>query len=435
MEALQEELISFMFLRDADGNLDVMRCLGLWFGKSNDTDIEIKTRFGEHVKTALSGGYDAWKETPRGCLALMILVDQFPRNVYRHTIHSFDGDKMARTIVDAPHDWLKVLKPEECIFVPCLIMTHQENLDSQQRGVDFYDKLEPLLPSELHIFRVIFEEHLRIIKLCGTFPHRDHYYGRPTSETGRMLMENPKVRFDLPLIAENGIMKFGHDPKKLWLATQRAFDALERIEALANETARRGSVIAPGWLSEQEIAECHETFRAFDKDGNGSFDKEELATVLASMGRIYTSEQLDLAMHRISGVEGSICVTFEQFTALFRAKMDMSPTAQIARRFSLFDADKSGEISLAELKKCIQSMDDLVTSAEIEEMLKTCDADHNGMISLDEFIAMMPLISSVPKTAEPEVATAVIGNLVDDLTAVQAMGASKWEGKTESVFT
>src|ERR1700709_2374160 len=96
-EALQNELIHFMFLRDSAGKLDLIKCLGLWFGKSNDTDIEIKSRFGEHIRTALDGGYDVWKQTPRGCLALMILIDQFPRNIYRHTVHSFDGDKMART--------------------------------------------------------------------------------------------------------------------------------------------------------------------------------------------------------------------------------------------------------------------------------------------------------------------------------------------------
>jgi hypothetical protein len=103
-----------------------------------------------------------------------------------------------------------------------------------------------------------------------------------------MLMENPKVRFDLPLIAENGTMKFGHDPKKLWLATQHAFDALELIEALANETEKRGFQAPATWLSATEIAACHETFRAFDKDGNGSFDKAELTTVLRSTGRVYT---------------------------------------------------------------------------------------------------------------------------------------------------
>jgi uncharacterized protein (DUF924 family)/Ca2+-binding EF-hand superfamily protein len=390
MEHLQEELISFMFLRHEDGTLDVMRCLGLWFGKSNDTDIEINHRFGAHVSSALQGDYESWKATPRGCLALMILVDQFPRNIYRHTIQSFAGDNMARTIVDAPHKWLSVLKPEECIFVPCLIMTHQENVESQEMGVEFYNTLEPHLPSELHIFRTIFEEHMRIIKLCGTFPHRDHYYGRETSAVGKMLMENPKVRFDLPLVAENGSMHFGHDPKKLWLATQRAFDALERIELLASETDRRGSIAAPSWLDEKEIAECHETFRAFDKDGNGSFDREELAMVLASTGRVYDDAQIQKAMDKISHQKGAKSITFEQFGALLRVNVDQTPEAQARRRFDLFDADGSGEISLQELKRCIQSMDDLVTSAEIEEMLKTCDDDHNGSVSFEEFLKLMP---------------------------------------------
>jgi uncharacterized protein (DUF924 family)/Ca2+-binding EF-hand superfamily protein len=390
VQALQDELIHFMFLRDSAGKLDLIKCLGLWFGKSNDTDIEIKSRFGEHVKTALSGGYDSWKETPRGCLALMILIDQFPRNIYRHTVHSFDGDKMARTIVDAPHDWLRVLAPEECIFVPCLIMTHQENVADQQWGCNFYNTLEPHLPTELHIFRTIFEEHLRIIALCGTFPHRDHYYGRETSDVGRMLMENPKVRFDLPLIAEDGKFKFGHDPKKLWLATQRAFDALERIQSLADQNARRQSIEPASWLSEKEIAECQETFRAFDKDGNGFFDKHELGTVLASTGKVYTPEQLQSAMDRIAGKEGAESITFEQFSSLFRTDMDMSLEACARRRFNLFDADGSGTIDLPELKKCIQSMDDLVTSDEIEEMLKVCDTDHDGSVSFDEFLKMMP---------------------------------------------
>ncbi|KAG4436484.1 hypothetical protein IFR05_008025 [Cadophora sp. M221] len=387
---LQDELIEFMFLRDPTGTLDAMRCLGLWFGKSNDTDIEIKTRFGSHVALALSGGYESWKTTPRGCLALMILVDQFPRNIYRHTVNSFSGDKMARSIVDAPHEWLKVLQPEECVFVPCLIMTHQENLEDQERGVRFYHQLEPSLPAELHIFRTIFEEHLRIIKLCGSFPHRDHYYGRETSDVGRMLMENPKVRFDLPLIAENGTMKFGHDPKKLWFATQRAFDALERIEAFATETEKRGYAEPASWLSEKEVAECHETFRAFDKDGNGSFDLEELSTVLSSTGRVYSKEQIQKAMDRIADVENAACITFEQFSALLRVDMNLTLEARVLQRFRNFDVDGSGEISLEELRNCIQSLDDLVTGAEIEEMLKLCDGDGNGEVSFEEFSAMLP---------------------------------------------
>ncbi|KAE9365747.1 hypothetical protein N431DRAFT_472344 [Stipitochalara longipes BDJ] len=177
-EAIHNELIRFIFLRDESGGLNVMEFLGLWFGKSNDTDIEIKTLFRHHFAAALTSAYNDWKITPRGCLALMILIHQFPQNIYRYTVQSFAGDKIARTIVDAPHYWLHNLDPEECIFVPCLIMTHQENVADQEWGVQFYNNLKSLLPAKLHIFRVILEEHVHIIKVCGPFPHRDHYYGR-----------------------------------------------------------------------------------------------------------------------------------------------------------------------------------------------------------------------------------------------------------------
>src|ERR1700728_3260474 len=79
--------------------LDAMSCLRLWFGKSNGTDIDIETRFGPHVAIALEGKLDYWQKTPLRCLALMILIDQFPRNIYRHTVRSFARD--ARLVVSS----------------------------------------------------------------------------------------------------------------------------------------------------------------------------------------------------------------------------------------------------------------------------------------------------------------------------------------------
>jgi uncharacterized protein (DUF924 family) len=67
-EALQDELIQFMFLRDGSGTLDVMKCLGLWFGKSNDTDIEIKNRFGNYVAAALTGYMMSGRKHQEGVL-------------------------------------------------------------------------------------------------------------------------------------------------------------------------------------------------------------------------------------------------------------------------------------------------------------------------------------------------------------------------------
>ncbi|KAH6721624.1 hypothetical protein BKA61DRAFT_439687, partial [Leptodontidium sp. MPI-SDFR-AT-0119] len=142
-------------------------------------------------------------------------------------------------------------------------------------------------------------------------------------------------------------------------------------------------------LSEKEVAECHETFRAFDKDGNGSFHLEELSTVLSSTGRTYSKEQIQKAMDRIAGIENAACITFEQFSALLRVDMNLTLEARVLQRFRNFDVDGSGEISLEELKTCIQSLDGLVTGAEIEEMLKLCDGDGNGEVSFEEFSAML----------------------------------------------
>jgi uncharacterized protein (DUF924 family) len=184
-KGLQEELINYMFRRRPDGSLDTMDCLKLWFGKGTNTDIEIRNRFGEHVENALQGRYAHWRWTARGCVALMILLDQFPRDVYRHTVEMYAGDKDARSIVDAGHDWLKELKPEECLFVPCLILTHQENVSDQQACLRFWNKLQPLLPTELHVFRTIFEEHLRIVDLVGNFPHRDTTTAAPPAPSAK----------------------------------------------------------------------------------------------------------------------------------------------------------------------------------------------------------------------------------------------------------
>lgn len=398
--ALQNDIINFMFRRHADGQLDVMQCLQLWFGKSMETDIEIEQRFGAYVTAALNGAYADWNTTPRGCLAHMILVDQFPRNLYRNNVRSFAGDSLARGIAYTDHQWLNVLKPEECIFVPCLVMTHQEDLTDQKYGLNFYEKLEPLLSSELHIFRTIFEEHHRIIYLCGTFPHRDHYYpDRKTSDIGRKLMDNPKLRFDLPLVCQNGIVSFGHDPSKLWQVTQRSFDVIDRIDALVNHAARRRSTMKGPWLTPKESAEMKSMFRQFDKDGSGFLDIDELAAVLHSTGHVYSKEQVQEVVDSIAGVRASEGLTFDQFANVLR--INLPPSDHLTRsrsRFELFDLDHSGEVSFSEFAKCMNNLDELITSSEIELMFERADKDKSGSVSFDEFLAIMERRVSVVDT-------------------------------------
>ena len=435
---LQDELISFMFRREfgPGSPLDAMACLRLWFGKSNDTDIEIESRFGSHVAAALEGKLGHWQKTPRGCLALMILIDQFPRNIYRHTVRSFAGDKMSRNMVyNSGHDWLRALTPEECLFVPCLILTHQENIQDQEYCLKFYDSLEPLLPPSLHIFRTIFKEHHNIIRLCGTFPHRDHYYNRSTSVIGKSLMDNPVVRFDLPLCeSEDGTVFFGHDPCKLWQATQRAFDAIDRIDALINRSARRRSTLPAGYMTKQRSAELAEIFKIFDKSGDGFLEIGELTAVLASTGYRYSDEQIQEAVDHVTGRKGSTGLTFLQFANLLRINLNSSFEARIKQRFNLFDADQSGEVTLEEFTTCVQALDGLITTAEAAAMFQKCDHEKNGSVSFHEFMRVMErTYNSV--SADPSMLT--ISPKVEasrgDTFSAPVFNTSIWEKKHEAL--
>ncbi len=106
-------------------------CLSLWFGKSEQTDQEIWNRFGVEVALASRGDYDHWAldiEHPRLLVALVILLDQFPRNMYRDTAKMYACDTHCRALV---RRGLRIgvsarLKPIERVFL-CLVLTHSEN--------------------------------------------------------------------------------------------------------------------------------------------------------------------------------------------------------------------------------------------------------------------------------------------------------------------
>lgn len=391
-QCLQQELIDYMFRRDEIGKLDAEACLKLWFGKSHDTDNEIRKRYSHLVDQAISGELDDWMETPHGCLALMILTDQFPRNMYRHTVQMYSGDQKSMEILARGHDWTTKLTPEECLFVPCLILTHQENLEDQKQCVEYYERIESDLMPEFRSFRTIFEAHLKIINICGVFPHRDHYFGRETSEAGKLLLEDPTLRFDLPLVSESGSVQFGTDPSRLWQATIHTFDVLDRLNSLAqkykhSDASHKSSNI--DWMTDEQVAFCKDTFRKFDKNGDNSLSVDELLSVLNAVGRPYSIERVQEAIDIITDHSGRLTISFEEFATLVQSDLLSHEDEQLLERFQLFDVDGSGTISLEELRICIRNHDSLITNTEIESMLKRADSDGDGHIDYHEFYALI----------------------------------------------
>jgi uncharacterized protein (DUF924 family) len=158
----------------------------LWWSKNQDVDDEIRRRFEDHLMMADSGGLDDWLATPRGRLALIILTDQFPRNIHRDTARAFSCDikALAWCIEGLEKKIDRQLRPIERVFF-YLPLEHAEYIEHQDLSVKCFGELLSTVPAEQ---RPIFEEYLdyavrhrQIIERFGRFPHRNEILGREST--------------------------------------------------------------------------------------------------------------------------------------------------------------------------------------------------------------------------------------------------------------
>jgi thioredoxin-dependent peroxiredoxin len=181
-------------------------CLNLWFGKSEQTDQEVSTRFGTDVALASKGHYDHWAldvEHPRLLVALVIMLDQFPRNMFRDTPRMYATDARCRDLV---RRGLRVgvgerLRPIERVFL-CLVLTHSEQLEDQHLCMEEWGRaMADLAPDDpLNAFHEIFHRHVAVIQRFGRFPHRNKILERHNTAAEDDFLENSSFRFDLPLV-------------------------------------------------------------------------------------------------------------------------------------------------------------------------------------------------------------------------------------------
>jgi len=147
-----------------------------WFAKDEALDDEIRRRFLAASDAAIAGQLSAWEQTAEGALALLILVDQFPRNMFRGDARAFAGDALARSIAAGAivrgFDSQVPAEMRAFFYVP---FEHSENLADQQRGIALYKAAgdaDGLKWAELHA---------DIIRRFGRFPHRNPALGRVTT--------------------------------------------------------------------------------------------------------------------------------------------------------------------------------------------------------------------------------------------------------------
>lgn len=155
-----------------------------WFSKDEAFDHEFRTRFMGAHEAALRGEFDGWAQGAAGALALLILLDQFPRNAFRDTPRMFESDAKAREIarlaVQAGHDTQAEPELRNFFYLPFM---HSEDLPDQDLGV----QLARSLGDDALRWAVI---HRDIIEKFGRFPHRNAMLGRSTTPEEQRFLDD-----------------------------------------------------------------------------------------------------------------------------------------------------------------------------------------------------------------------------------------------------
>ncbi|MDN3221307.1 DUF924 family protein [Pseudomonas nunensis] len=172
----------------------------LWFGKRDSQDLEARERFGDWVEQALAGGLTDWAQRPEGWLALVLLLDQLPRMIFRDTPKSFSGDLRAQALVaqGIAADFDRQLKPIQRVFI-YLVFEHCENLAVQNEAVS---RFIALVDEQPEADRAVFadnldyaERHQKVIARFGRFPHRNGVLGRESTAEEVEFLSGPGSRF------------------------------------------------------------------------------------------------------------------------------------------------------------------------------------------------------------------------------------------------
>ncbi|WPN30487.1 DUF924 family protein [Pseudomonas sp. P5_109] len=172
----------------------------LWFGKRDSQDLEARERFGDWTEQALAGGLTEWMQRPEGWLALVLLLDQIPRMIFRDTPKAFAGDLRAQKLVaqGIAADFDRQLQPIQRVFI-YLVFEHSEDLAVQNEGVSRYIEL---VAQQLEVDRALFadyldyaERHQKVIAQFGRFPHRNAVLGRESTVEELEFLSKPGSRF------------------------------------------------------------------------------------------------------------------------------------------------------------------------------------------------------------------------------------------------
>jgi len=187
-----QEILAFWFGSEDEEGYGGFR--EAWFTKDREFDREIRDRFEPVYEEAAGGGLDHWKSEARSCLALIIVLDQFPRNMYRGDARMYAADEKAREAARhaIEHAYDRELSPYGRLFM-YLPFEHSEELDDQRLSVELFGGLATEMGSEDLLGYAV--RHLEIVERFGRFPHRNEILGRRTTPEEAEFLSGPDSSF------------------------------------------------------------------------------------------------------------------------------------------------------------------------------------------------------------------------------------------------
>jgi uncharacterized protein (DUF924 family) len=178
-----DAILAFWFKEQALTAPQIDRRMDTWFSEDSVFDHEIEKEFADDVEAACEGRLNHWAAESRGRLALILLIDQFRRNIHRNTAEAFEHDRLAlKLCVEGAMAKIdQGLKPIERVFF-YMPLQHAESRKVQAKSVELYDRLaETVSATERETFLTVAqfaELHKDIVDQFGRFPHRNEILGR-----------------------------------------------------------------------------------------------------------------------------------------------------------------------------------------------------------------------------------------------------------------
>jgi uncharacterized protein (DUF924 family) len=189
--AKAEEVLDFWFGREGEPGYGEFR--EAWFRKDPEFDRTVRERFQDLHEAAARGDLDAWRDEAHSCLALVILLDQFPRNMFRGDPRSYATDRKAQEIAEYAVD--RALDRELPAFQRMFLympFMHSEDLEHQRRSVELFRVLGGDEEGDSSHYAV---RHMEIIERFGRFPHRNEVLGRRTTPEEAEFLTQPGSSF------------------------------------------------------------------------------------------------------------------------------------------------------------------------------------------------------------------------------------------------